>query len=491
MKSVIIIGAGIGGLECGYILAKHGMRVTILEHDAQVGGCLQTFKRGGTLFDTGFHYVGGLGEGESLHWLFRYFDLLDLPWVRMDEECFDEVVIGEESYPFANGHKRFVERLSERFPHEREGLTKYASFLRQVGEHITDSFSPRDANEFLATSLFARSAYGYLCETIKDPLLRKVLSGTSLKMELCAETLPLYVFAQINNSYIQSAWRLRGGGGQIVEHLADSIRAMGGEVRTNATVTRLVEANGQITQVEVNGEEMLSADYVISSLHPALTVSLVQESAMLRNVYRRRMESLRNSFGMFTANIRLKPESLLYENRNIFVHKADADLWHVGGKGVESVLVNYAIPEKGEMYAPSIDLLTPMRWEEVEHWNAAPIGHRGDDYVAFKQDVTEQCIRLAERRIPGLRDAIEKIYTSTPLSYYSYKLSREGSAYGICKDYNNPMATVLSPRTPIPNLLLTGQNLNLHGVLGTSMTSFFTCAELVGMEPLVKELKNQ
>ena len=79
-NSVIIIGAGLGGLECGYILAKNGMKVTVLEREAQVGGCLQTFRRGATVFDTGFHYVGSLGEGESLHTLFSYFDLMSLPW---------------------------------------------------------------------------------------------------------------------------------------------------------------------------------------------------------------------------------------------------------------------------------------------------------------------------------------------------------------------------------------------------------------------------
>ena len=51
------------------------------------------------------------------------------------------------------------------------------------------------------------------------------------------------------------------------------------------------------------------------------------------------------------------------------------------------------------------------------------------------------------------------------------------------------MYTVLTPRTPIPNLLLTGQSLNLHGVLGVSMTSFLTCAEILGMDKISEELK--
>jgi all-trans-retinol 13,14-reductase len=43
---------------------------------------------------------------------------------------------------------------------------------------------------------------------------------------------------------------------------------------------------------------------------------------------------------------------------------------------------------------------------------------------------------------------------------------------------------MLSPRTPIPNLLLTGQSLMLHGVQGVTMTAFHTCAEVVGKEAI-------
>jgi flavin-dependent dehydrogenase len=36
-KQVIIIGSGLGGLACGYILAKNGYRVAIFEKNAQPG----------------------------------------------------------------------------------------------------------------------------------------------------------------------------------------------------------------------------------------------------------------------------------------------------------------------------------------------------------------------------------------------------------------------------------------------------------------------
>lgn len=486
-NSVIIIGAGLGGLECGYILAKNGMKVTILEREAQVGGCLQTFRRGAALFDTGFHYVGALKEGESLYTLFRYFDLMGLPWKQLDEDCFDEVVIGEDVFTFANKHQHFLEKMSSRFPKEREGLQKYVRFLKQVGDHIFDSFDRQNDGTF-TNSLFACSAYEFLNETIKDPLLRKVLSGTSLKMELNAATLPLYTFAQINDSFIRSAWRLRGGGSQITDKLKDSICAMGGEIRTHAAVTSIEEREGKIVGVTINGEDTLEADWVISSAHPAYTVSLVSESRTMRRIYRNRIANLANTFGMFTANIRLKPGMLPYQNKNIFVHRSDADLWNVNTLRTESVLVNYSVPEEYSSTAVNIDLLSPMDWKEVKKWADYPVGRRGDDYVAYKEAKAEECIRLVEKQLPDLRNAIDRIYTSSPLSYHSYIASAEGCAYGIRKDYNHPMFTVLTPRTPIPNLLQTGQSLNLHGILGVSMTSFFTCAEILGMETIIKDL---
>lgn len=486
---VIIIGAGLGGLECGYILGKNGMKVTVLEREAQVGGCLQTFRRGAALFDTGFHYVGALKEGESLHKLFSYFDLMNLPWIQLDEDCFDEVVIGKDSFRFANGHQRFEETMGAYFPKEREGLRKYVSFLKQVGDHIFDSFNKQNDGTF-TDSLFARSAHEFLNETIKDPLLQKVLSGTSLKMELNASTLPLYTFAQINDSFIRSSWRLRGGGSQIADKLVESIETMGGEVKTRATVTYIKEEEGKVVGVTVNDEDYLEADWIISSAHPAYTVSLVGESKKMRRIYRNRIANLENTFGMFTANIRLKPGMLPYQNKNIYIHRSEADLWNVKTMDTESVLVNYSVPEEYSSTAVNIDLLSPMSWQEVEKWSHHPVGRRGEDYVAYKEEKAEECIRLVERRIPELRGAIDKIFTSSPLSYHSYIASAEGCAYGIRKDYKNPMFTVLTPRTPIPNLLQTGQSLNLHGILGVSMTSFFTCAEILGMDKIV-EIINQ
>jgi all-trans-retinol 13,14-reductase len=120
-----------------------------------------------------------------------------------------------------------------------------------------------------------------------------------------------------------------------------------------------------------------------------------------------------------------------------------------------------------------------MPWSSVAQWKDTTIGHRGTEYEEFKRQKADECIALTESVIPGLRESVERVYSSTPLTYRSYTNTENGSAYGIRKDCESPMTTILTPRTPIKNLLLTGQSLNLHGVLGVSMTTLFTVREII------------
>ena len=447
----VIIGGGLGGLECGLILQRNGYEVTVLERNSQLGGCLQSFSRGGCVFDTGFHYAGGLGEGEPLHALFEYFGLDGLPWQQLDPDCADEIVIDGQSFPMATGYDRFAERLAECFPAERESLREYVSFLRGVGDGIFNAFGSQSLNP-----LFERSASDYLESLFKDPLLRKVLCGASLRLEMTPQ-LPLYVFAQISNSFIQSSWRLPGGGGLIARTLADQFIRAGGRILTGAEVTSIHTENGKVDYVVASGKEF-KADIVVSDAHPAVTVGMVDPQQSLRKVYRDRIRGLGNTWGAFTANIVLKEGRLDYLNRNIFIHEGDRE-----------VMVHfYPVPDGSK--ATHLDLISPMPY----------IPRDDPGYQAAKQAKLEECLSLASSRLPGLEDSVCEVFTSTPATYRRYTLTPSGSAFGNSKDCFNTAATVISPRTPVRNLYLTGQSLNLHGLLGVSMTSILTCKEILG-----------
>ena len=185
----------------------------------------------------------------------------------------------------------------------------------------------------------------------------------------------------------------------------------------------------------------------------------------------------------------LKPGALPYFNHNKFVYRK-ANVWTYPEEGGETggVMISCRVPETGSD-TRQIDLLTPMSWEECQAWSDTRVGHRGEDYLQMKQRKADACIALAETVIPGLRDMIEQQYTSTPLTYRDYTLTPDGSSYGVRKDCRNLVMTMLSPRTPIQNLMLTGQNLMLHGLEGVSMTALLTCSEILGIE-YIKQIIN-
>jgi phytoene dehydrogenase-like protein len=464
---VVIIGSGLGGLVCGSLLSREGKKVLVLERQAQPGGCMQSYQRGGLSFDTGLHYIGGLAEGQQLHSVFSHLGLMQLPWVRLDADGFDRVTIGHQTFPMAEGYDRFAQTLGEYFPKEKEGLKKYVELMRHLPS--MEEIGPVNA-------------YDWLKSLFNDPLLINALSGSAIKMELRRETLPLFTFAHGMSSYIGSSWRLRGGGHLIVNALVDDINRMGGKVVCHAEVNKLVEKEGRIVAARCSKGNVYEGDVFISDVHPQVTFGWLDESKVIKNMFRRRINAMENSTGIFTVSLVLKQGVLPYFNHNKYVYKKP-NTWtfyeDVGGVG--GVMLSCRVPEEGD-YARQIDLLTPVSWKLFETWTDTTVGRRGEIYEMLKNHLADECIRLAERVVPGLGGMVEKRYTSTPLTYRDYTLSPCGSAYGVRKDCRNLLMTTLSPRTPIPNLLLTGQSLMLHGVEGVTMTALMTCGELLGKD---------
>ena len=63
---VVIIGSGIGGLTCGTLLSKHGLKTLIVEQHSKSGGYVTSYKRGKFLFDV-VHAIGGLRKGSHIY----------------------------------------------------------------------------------------------------------------------------------------------------------------------------------------------------------------------------------------------------------------------------------------------------------------------------------------------------------------------------------------------------------------------------------------
>jgi phytoene dehydrogenase-like protein len=131
-----------------------------------------------------------------------------------------------------------------------------------------------------------------------------------------------------------------------------------------------------------------------------------------------------------------------------------------------------------------------MDYQELKKWENTFTGDRGEEYLDFKKEKAEILLNAVEKQFPHIRDHIDAYYTSTPLTWRDYTGTRSGSAYGIIKDYNKPLESLILPRTQIPNLFLTGQNNSVHGILGVTISSVVTCSEIIDGTYLINKIKN-
>ena len=391
---VVVIGSGLGGLECAYILSRAGLGVLVLEQGRQPGGCLQSYRRRGWAYDTGFHYVGGLDEGQPLHSVFTYLGLTELPWQRLDHE-FDKVTIGQRTFAFAQGYEDFTATLAAEFPAERPALERYAALLRRTSEQELDLLNPRAGETVWPSRLVETGAWQYLNETFRNPLLVEVLCGTCLKMELRRDSLPLFTFVHGQSSFIESSWRLKGDGALITDRLVRGIGQQGGRVVCGAEVVELVEKCGRLSAAVCRDGEVYEGAVFISDIHPEQTCKLVKRSERMKNAYRHRMAALPNTFGMFTVSLRMKPQSLEYFNYNRYIY-GHSGVWtfYEDGGPVSGLMASCRVPEDGNRFASQVDLLTPMTWENFWMYRPARIGGVVGDSVFGSGGVGDQSIIL-------------------------------------------------------------------------------------------------
>lgn len=496
---VVIVGSGLGGLFCGYILAKNGMKVAIFEKHHQAGGCLQTFKRNGVSFDTGMHYIGGVEKGQEFYPMLKYFNLYDnIKLSKLDEGGFDRFILKGKEYRYAMGFERFADVLAEDFPKEKDALQKYINQISDVARYsYLDSIKNDDSSKLFPPEYVTTSVRGFLESVTDNKLLQNVLAANNPLYAGYPDKTSMFVHSLVSHSYIRSAYRIVNGSNTISDSLIKSIKSFGGEVFLNSEVTSFEVGEKQIEAIIINGEEKITADYFISGIHPQATLERIPQTPLLRKAFRTRIMDLKNTISNFTLYIKFKKDCSKYKNYNLYYYKNE-DVWdsftYTESEWPKSILLMNqarAVDNSGNIgdFADSAVAIAYMNFDEVKQWSATTIEKRGKDYLEFKKRKAEKFLQVLELSCPGINDCIESYYTSSPLTYRDYTGTTNGSMYGVLRDCSMSSQLMVSQKTKIPNLFFTGQNINSHGMQGVAVGSIITCSELIGTENMINQLR--
>ena len=489
---VLVIGGGLGGLMTAIILQKNAYQVTIVEKNSRVGGLLQSFKRKSCNFDTGMHYIGSLDKGQITYKLFKYFDIYDaLALQRMNAESYDVFRIGDKEYSYPFGWKNFRNKMLSYFPDEKEAIDKYISKAIEVcNSH--DLYSLRyPIDESIAQSPAIEQGVNDFVKSITDNTeLQNVLLASNSIYAGRAEKSSLYMHMVIHNYYNNSAYKVYGGGEMVAKSLAQSFINLGGKIVVNEQIEKLNVDDKKLVNAVSKSGTVFQADYYISDVHPSLTMKMVDDKH-LRKSYKNRLINQKNTISTFGAHIRLNKDILPNMNHT-FYRFSSKTIWGVDEYNPDTWPMDYIIytPAKDEKEASSrcFSVITYMDYQLVKQWEGSTHANRPKEYIQWKAAMVERILNKLEQDFPGIKESVEFVEALSPLSYKDYVGNVAGEMYGIEHDYNNALYSKIFPNTKLKNLFLTGQNVNMHGMLGVALGSLLTVKSFVDLNDLLKEI---
>lgn len=490
----IVIGSGISGLATAALLAKQGKKVVVIEQHYVAGGAMHTFELNGIKHDTGIHYVGNID---------RYKPLLDsisgsgVEWHKMGWETinnvYDRICIGDNTYDLPSGKDNLFGYLCEKFPEEKEGITKYFEMLKKA-DGLDLFFKLKvlpykfigNLIEYLSPdyhSYSTQSAYDIISEIIYDEELIALLCGQYGNCGPSPKKNNFFTHASIVNHYMEGGYYPKGGPDAIANSICKYICENDGHVFVGRGVKKIIVENNVSIGVEMTNGHKIYAENVISSVgvHNTYNKLLSSNNHIFNNIP--------PSVSHFFCFINLKdmPDDLSSFNTWVYpssdYEKTIDEFEDNFMEGPLSYFVSFPFMKDPEWKGDKGNavIIMPLNNKIFSYWDNYKSNKRTDCYDYFKKKIGERLINECFlKRYPQLKDRIEKYEFATPATTQHYLGSSVGESYGLTMNSERLLSPDLRPETGIKNLYLTGQDICTHGFAGALSSAVITANVVLG-----------
>lgn len=491
MSRIAIIGAGMGGLCAGNLLARKGHKVTIFEAHSTAGGYTAGFRK------KGFYFESGTLSFESSDMVFK---------TMKDIGVYDKVRFARQKTAFKSRdfdgvcetYADLKKLIHTAYPADKEALEKYFGEVDRMINLMMAVMKPKtfiDYPLYPFRLLSFMSLYGkYDKMTIRDFTARFFPENSKLYLFFKSIGYPDMSASIIPGAYLSflgDYWAVAGGMQSWADALAANFRDLGGDLMLNAAVEKIRTQNGAAVGVVVHGTNH-DADYVISACDYKKTfLNLLDDQSLLPAPVREKIEKAAVSEGVFTVYLGLKISNdqlrkyLKVPHCSFHDDRPDADIQNSRDE-------KYFEKTSLGLYSPSlhdpdlapmgksslmIQTTTPYRW--LDNWG------QGDKerYRGLKERVKKTLIAKAEFVIPGLNAAIEFEDAATPLTYERYTGNTDGATSAWSwkpnkRFYKNVMTTKID--TPVKNLLIGSCWSGQIGGIPGAIAAAYACAKKIG-----------
>jgi all-trans-retinol 13,14-reductase len=486
MWDAIVIGSGISGLAAAAALARAKRRVLVLEQHSVAGGLTQTFRRGDWTFATGVHYLSGAGPGG---WLARLMAALGAAPIEFAASANPYDVVRTPGFEFGIEHPEAAYRaaLLARFPAERAAIDAWFAEMAGARRAAVAAMMARGLPPWIARGLrwvssgtVARHAQRTVAQALRDvadPRLRAVLGARGGDYGCRPSTAPVLEHALVTGAYDEGAWYPVGGPARFAQALVPAIQAAGGTVRLGVDVRTIVVVAGRATGVEwVRGDErgVERAAHVVSTMGLHNTIAALGDAAPPD--WSSQARALRAGTASISLYLGLEGDvaSDGATSANLWIHEdADVDrFWRSpADEDAPALFVSFpSAKDPGHDGPPTAELIAFCETDLFDRWLGPGASGPDETYRALKDWIEARLLAQFARHFPALAPKVRMHELSTPVTQARYVRTPDGSTYGLEMSAARLRSPALDVRTPVPGLLLAGQDVGGAGVQPSAIT---------------------
>lgn len=432
LKTITIIGAGLGGLTSGALLAQDGYKVTLLEQHNIVGGCATTFKRkGGFTCEVGLHEMDGVYSNPQIKRIFNKLDVYNnVAFVKPDE--FFSVVTKNGTFVMPDDLQEAQGKLTEKFPHDEKGIEKYFKLISNISKEL-ETLQSASWYHYLFFPLLFSNILRYKNRTVTE-VLDKIIENEELKLILntnvqyyndTPDTLSFLLHSVAQHSYYSGGgWFIKGGSQKLSDHLAKVITDNGSEIILKANV---IECDSKsVTYIKKSEKITINTDAIISNISPAQTYKLFQKeyketkeiADSLLTIYIGFSKNLKEIYGQKAYSNFIFDEIDSIHGYNAMLKK---DIVQRG-----FVFVDYSQVDSGLTKDNSKSFGVICLSDFIDEWQDLD----EDAYTIKKQNLIDKTLSKLETYYPNIIELVEYVEVGTAKTVNRYIKTPNGTAYG-------------------------------------------------------------
>ncbi|MAT99825.1 MAG: phytoene dehydrogenase [Anaerolineaceae bacterium] len=435
--SIIVIGAGIGGIATAAHLAQQGLRVTIIEKNSRPGGRCDRFTRDGHHFDAGptLLVMPLVYEAEFAALGASFGEMLDLHRV---DPTYHLIFDDNSRLELTSDMKHLQEQLEQIEPGSFHGLLRYLNegcrhyhvamekLVNRDFRTALDFFSLKNMPLLYQIKPLAKH-YNNMSRYFSSPKLKAAFTFQDVYMGLSPFEAPATFSMMPYTELAHGVWYPKGGMYQIVEALVKIAQAAGVTFEYQTAVTQITQNGTKVTGVLLEDGRSLPADAVVANADlPYVYQNLLPASSTAQKLKRKRYSCSVISFfwGVDKPYPQLPPHTLFLADD----YRGNFD----------SIIDDLTLPQTPSLYVHAPTRLDPSLAPPGEDTliGIVPVGHLDEtgeqDWPQIRQRARQAIFkRLADLGITDLEAHLKFEVNYTPLSWRKRYNLVKGATHGL------------------------------------------------------------